>query len=374
VLAYYDRIGDAEAKPIAREMTATVSLKLSEARETIRLAREGRIDTAREVVMTNIGRDQMEFIRVRGEKLMALEGRRIAAGTRSIFDTLLFNRIGVASMTVASLLALVLLLRQREARERERTEQQRALQAERDRLEDEVRNRTADLTELARHLQTAREDERQRLARELHDELGALLTAAKLDAARIKPRLANLAPEATERLAHLTATLNSGIALKRRIIEDLRPSSLSNLGLVAALEILLREFATRSEIKVVDDLAPVSVSDAAQLTIYRLVQEALTNVVKYAKASEVSVTLQPSGDGGAVISVRDNGVGFDTSQPKLARHGLIGMRYRVEADGGTMRLESSPGRGTLIEATLPQAPAGGGQDDAVDAVPADAEA
>jgi signal transduction histidine kinase len=84
-----------------------------------------------------------------------------------------------------------------------------------------------------------------------------------------------------------------------------------------------------------------------------LVQEALTNVVKYAKAGEVVVTLAPVEGGGARVAVKDDGVGFDTNAPRLARHGLIGMRYRVEAEGGTMQLVSSPGAGTLIEATLP---------------------
>jgi signal transduction histidine kinase len=84
-----------------------------------------------------------------------------------------------------------------------------------------------------------------------------------------------------------------------------------------------------------------------------LVQEALTNVVKYAKAREVVVTLEPIEGGGARVAVKDDGIGFDTNAPRLARHGLIGMRYRVEAEGGTMRLVSSPGAGTLIEATLP---------------------
>ena len=87
----------------------------------------------------------------------------------------------------------------------------------------QVRERTATLAELATHLQNVREDERGHLARELHDELGALLTAAKLDVARIKARLAGNLPEVSERLEHLTATLNAGIALKRRIVEDLRP-------------------------------------------------------------------------------------------------------------------------------------------------------
>ena len=108
-----------------------------------------------------------------------------------------------------------------------------------------MRERTASLAELATHLQDVRETERGYLARELHDELGSLLTAAKLDVARLKSRLADT-PDAAQRLQHLTELLNSGIALKRRIIEDLRPSSLSNLGLVASLEILGREFGDAS--------------------------------------------------------------------------------------------------------------------------------
>ena len=106
--------------------------------------------------------------------------------------------------------------------------------------------RTAELTDLARHLQTVREDERGFLARELHDELGGLLTAAKLDVARLRKRLDTGQPEVAERIVHLGQTLDAGIALKRRIIEDLRPSSLANLGLQRALEILCEEFAQRS--------------------------------------------------------------------------------------------------------------------------------
>ena len=156
-------------------------------------------------------------------------------------------------MAAVSLLALFMYLRQTATLDRALADEAERMAGERDRLEREVAARTAQLRELAQHLQTIREDERSRLARELHDELGALLTAAKLDVARLKSRLgASASADATERLAHLNEALNGGIALKRRIIEDLRPSSLSNLGLVAALEILLREFAARSEIKVVD--------------------------------------------------------------------------------------------------------------------------
>ena len=122
---------------------------------------------------------------------------------------------------------------------------------------------------------------------------------------------------------------------------------------MAALEILTREFAQRSEVAVDGDFEHVDLSPAAQLTVYRLVQEALTNVAKYAKATQVDVSLGRLDEQHVRIAVHDNGVGFDSEVERTASHGLIGMRYRVEADGGSMRLVSSPGQGTLIEAILP---------------------
>jgi signal transduction histidine kinase len=265
----------------------------------------------------------------------------------------MLSRIGIAALSAISLLALYLFLRQSAALRHQQLELKRTVQAERDRLDTEVQRRTVQLTELTQHLQTAREDERHRLARNLHDELGALLTSAKLDAARIRSRLAGTAPEALERLAHLVDTLNKSIALGRSIIEDLRPSTLGNLGLVATLEILAREFAERSGVKVHSTLAPVTLDAAAELMVYRLVQEAITNVSKYAQAK--TVWLRLGSEGGRVeVSVRDDGIGFDTATPPRSAYGLVGMRFRVEAEGGTLTVLSAPGQGTQVRATLPE--------------------
>jgi signal transduction histidine kinase len=236
--------------------------------------------------------------------------------------------------------------------------QQQRTQHETGRLEALVRERTAQLTELAQHLQTAREDERQRLARDLHDELGALLTSAKLDAARIRSRLAAPVPligEAQERLTHLATTLDQVIAVKRRIAEDLRPSALSHLGLVATLEILAREFTRSSGVLAHCALQPVPLASAAELTAYRLVQEATTNIAKHAHASNVWLTLRLA-DGQVLLEVRDDGSGFDTTMPPRSAYGLVGMRYRVEAEHGTLAVVAAPGRGTTIRVTLPPRP------------------
>ena len=333
-------------------LAGLVNKKLSEMDTTIQLRSEGREDAWRAVIETDIGREQMDAIRLASERLYKRESDQITASRASVYQTLQLSRLGVAAMTALSVLAFFMYLRQTATLDQERRRQQLALQVERDLLDHQVKGRTAQLTELANHLQTAREDERNRLARDLHDELGALLTAAKLDVARLKSRIGTITPEAQERITHLNDTLNDGIALKRRIIEDLRPSSLNNLGLVSALEILSREFAERSGIAVTTQFDLVRLKPSSELTIYRLVQEALTNIAKYAQAKNVSIALRLAGDR-VEVAVTDDGVGFDTSAKRPTSHGLLGMRYRVEAEGGQMFLRAAPGTGTHIRALLP---------------------
>jgi signal transduction histidine kinase len=347
---YADNPQEAQALKSLHQLS---DAKLAELAGAIRLHDAGKTGGAIELVLSDIGKEKMEAMRVLVARLQERERRAYQQSRGEIDRTQVLSRFGVAALSALSLLVLVLYLRQTTALERQQQEQGEVLRAERDRLQREAVLRSAQLSELTRHLLSAREDERNRLARELHDELGALLTSAKLDAARIKSRLANSAPEALERLASLVATLNKGIALKRQITEDLRPSALSNLGLVATLEILVREFAERSGIAVHDTLEPVVLPPDAQLMVYRLVQEALTNIAKYARAANVWISLGVQ-DAQVVVSVRDDGVGFDTTVPPTSAFGLVGMRFRVEAAGGTLSVTSAPGQGSSIQARLPQ--------------------
>ena len=348
--------GDAEAAPVLAEVAEQSRGKLSELTTTLALFDQGRHDTWRELVLTDIGREKMEVVRSASQRLLDIETQRVDRERADVYTTVLGGRIGVDAMTVLSLLALALFLRQTLAFERVQRQHAQALQTERDRLEAEVARRTADLTELARHLQTAREDEKSRLARELHDELGALLTAAKLDAARLKRLIGPPTPDIEARLQHLNHSINRGIELKRRIIEDLRPSALSNLGLVAALDILAREFAARSGLHVHTELEALPLDDSAQITVYRLVQEALTNVARHAGARQITLRLQAQSQGGregARVAVHDDGRGFDAALRQGTTHGLMGMRYRVESEGGQLQVHSAPGEGTTLEAWLP---------------------
>jgi len=329
-----------------------ISRKLAEMQLSLRLRRQGNEDAWKFILHTDMGKEHMEAIRQHAQKLIDRADQHVQQGQEQIEQSLMLSRIGIATVTVIGLLAFYMYLRQTQALLVANQREQSLLESERDRLESLVKTRTATLSELANHLQQVREEERGHLARELHDELGALLTAAKLDVARLKSKIDASVPDVAERLQHLTETLNSGIALKRRIIEDLRPSSLSNLGLTAAIEILTREYAERAGIEVETSLEPVKLPDAAQLTVYRMVQEALTNIGKYAKASKVLVSVHAYPTHVAV-QVRDNGQGFDPAAVRPTSHGLSGMRHRVESAGGRLSITSRPGTGTLVSAVLP---------------------
>ena len=316
------------------QLSQQIARKLSELDLSLNLRRQNNDDAWKFVLSTDVGKDNMDAIRAIAARLVERSAQQAQGSTQEILHSLMLSRIGIATVAVIGLLAFYMYLRQTNALQEANEREQEVLARERDRLEQLVRERTASLSALANHLQQVREDERAHLARELHDELGALLTAAKLDVARLKSRIDMQVPEHAERIQHLTETLNNGIALKRRIIENLRPSSLSNLGQV---EISLEE---------------AHLSDTAQLTVYRLVQESLTNIGKYANARKVLVCVH-NHTNHVSVQVRDDGAGFDTTRIRADAHGLLGMRHRVEAAGGSLTVSSTPGEGTLVSAVLP---------------------
>ena len=203
-------------------------------------------------------------------------------------------------------------------------------------------------------IQLAREEEREHLARELHDVLGGELTAARLQLACLRSRLAGHSDDVDQRLDQLDATLGAAAALKRRIIDGLEPPSLAGLDLAGALAAMAHEFVDGSGIRLTTDLDAVATDKATSLAIYRLVQESLTNMAKHAAASEVAVVLRDRAHDVTVV-VRDNGCGFDAAPDGQRGHGLDGMRHRIESVGGRLSVASAPGQGTRIAAIVPKA-------------------
>lgn len=346
--------GDAADATALAALTHQVSRKLSEMELSLQLSRKGNEDAWKFVLSTDVGKENMDAIRSQSNALIDAQGQQAARSQRQIHKSLWLARAGITAGVSLGLLAFCVFLRQANTLRRVAEREQEVLEAERARLEELVRERTLSLSELANHLQDVREDERGHLARELHDELGALLTAAKLDVARLKSKIDFNAPDIAERLNHLVEMLNSGIALKRRIVENLRPSSLAHLGLTAALEILAREYTDSTGIAVDTNFETVTLPEATELTVYRMVQESLTNISKYAAAHQITITVHkhPSH---VAVQIRDDGKGFDMANIQRSSHGLVGMRQRVEAAGGRLTVTSQPGKGTLVSAILPLA-------------------
>ncbi len=338
----------------ARELEELARQTLSVLETTLKLYDEGKGEDPawRELLLTDIGRERMNALRQLAGRISAQQLTQVEAAQHALSNTLLEDRIGIAVLLLLGLISVLLYLHQTNKLSRASDEQRRLLQAEGEKLESEVQRRTRELTQTARYLQTVREDERRRLARELHDELGGLLTTAKLDLARMRKQLSGAPPGVLERITHLAGTLDDGIALKRRVIENLRPSALDNLGLKAALEILSTEFADAAGLTLDARIDEVPLESSAKLSVYRLVQEALTNVSKYAAARRVRVQLQCERDS-VRVEVEDDGSGFETDALAVGTHGLAGMRIRIESHGGRLDVRSAPGAGTSISAQLP---------------------
>ena len=336
-----------EGAVTARRVGELTDRKFAQVARTIELARTGGA-----VAAGQLGRDDKALAEV-AELRDTLHGHLKKASAMqqiarvSIYDALLANRVAVGSLTLISLVSLFLFLGQMRRQNRERSD-------ERGRLKIEVQLRTARLTELAKHFQSVREDERANVARELHDELGAVLTVSKLEIARARNK-ADGQPEILLALARVIQSLDQGIALKRRIIEDLSPSSLTHFGLKIALENLCHDMSQTLAIPVRLTMASFQLADPAQLAVYRFVQEALTNIGKYASATQVTVALTVVA-GHVAVEVQDDGVGFDALASRAGHHGLTGMQFRAESLGGSMSVLSIPGRGSTLRIEFPQSP------------------
>jgi signal transduction histidine kinase len=200
----------------------------------------------------------------------------------------------------------------------------------------------------------AQEAERKRLARELHDETGQALTSILLG---LKP-LEQSAPDNENRMAvvALRELVVATLQDVRRLAVELRPAALDDFGLVPAVERLVETFREQSEIRVdlETNLGDERLPADAETTIYRIVQEALTNIVKHAEATHVSVLLTRR-DGLVAAVVEDDGRGFDPSRLGEEGLGLVGMRERLGLVGGRLRIESAEGSGTSLVAEVPLA-------------------
>ncbi len=236
---------------------------------------------------------------------------------------------------------------------------------DRTRAAEELEQSREELRALAARLQAIREEERTRIAREIHDELGQALTALKLDLAWLGKQSHKSTSTTGEFRAvdqSITKRIDETMQIVRRIASELRPSVLDQLGLEAAIEDLVHDTTRRTGIAVKLDVAQEfpKLPDKIASHAFRIIQEALTNVTRHAKATRVDVSIRRAGKA-IILGVADNGIGFaPNSLSGLRSLGLVGMRERAVACGGMLMVQGKPGEGTSIVVTIPVDGVGGG--------------
>jgi signal transduction histidine kinase len=225
---------------------------------------------------------------------------------------------------------------------------------ERVKAEKKLQESLLEIRQLTEYIQNIREEERAHIAREIHDELGQQLTVLKMDVSWLNKRVDSDDEMIKQKLYSLTNMLDGTVKTVRRISSELRPSLLDDLGLIAAMDWHLREFGARSgiETEFVEPEFEVFISPGIRTGLYRIFQESLTNVARHASAKKVKVSLQHNGSH-FVLSIEDNGIGFDKQRQKDKTLGILGMKERTAMMGGTYEIISMPGRGTVVVVSVP---------------------
>lgn len=227
---------------------------------------------------------------------------------------------------------------------------------ERVKAENAQRKSREELRELSANLQKVREEEKTRIARELHDDLGQQLTALKMDLSSVEQALETTAePELLRQLRGMRRLIDATVASVRRIAADLRPVMLDDLGLVPAIEWLANDFTNRYGIDVERDIevGDTLFTPAGATTLFRIVQEALTNVARHAEATLVKLAVRIEDDT-CVVRVADNGRGAVRPAPSAEKSfGLLGIRERAHMLGGTVEIHTSNGKGFALIVTFP---------------------
>jgi signal transduction histidine kinase len=240
---------------------------------------------------------------------------------------------------------------------RRRARQATGLRNQKLELEREVDTRTRELTALSTHLQGVSEQEKSALSRELHDELGGLLVAARMDLSWLQQRLPTADPAIEQRFKRIHDSLSAGVDLKRRVVEELRPTLLDNMGLFTALRWQFKESCRRTGLRCTETIpeAELRFSPDAAIGVFRIAQEALTNILKHSEAKSADLAISMEG-GNFTLRIFDDGKGIPANRAGTSTsHGLVAMRHRVAGLGGVWDVRSPITGGTVVTAVIPLA-------------------
>ncbi len=304
---------------------------------------------------TGVGGQTVEQISKLVARIEQKEAAELAAATAQWRSQLAHTRRMTAAGTLVNIGLVLLAARLVYGEMRRRALQATALRDQKMELERQVAERTAELTALSTHLQGVSEQEKSALSRELHDELGGLLVAARMDLSWLQQRLPASDPAIEQRFKRIHETLSAGVDLKRRVVEELRPTLLDNMGLFSALRWQFKETCRRAGLRGSETIPELEVNfhpDAA-IGVFRVAQEALTNILKHAEAKSADLTARIEGET-FILRITDDGKGIPMSRFKTTTsHGLAAMRHRIAALGGTWEIGNRASGGTFVSASIP---------------------
>jgi signal transduction histidine kinase len=351
-------LANEEQRNTLRHLRILIGAKLAEISASLELYVTRGPEQATDLIRTDLSSSTMHDIGAAVATLREAERLEVNAEIAHAERLRLVSRALMASVVLLNIGLLIVsaaLLARQARRRAELTEQ---LAIENEELERRVRRRTAELSALSSHLQQLSEKEKASLARELHDELGGLLIAVKMDVSWLQKRSPSaLDPDIQTRWARVLKVLDDGVDFKRRIVESLRPTLLDNMGLLPAVRWITQETCNRAGLSYSEsypETEPLLADDAA-IMVFRLVQEALTNIVKHARATHVRVEIALSNTELTVL-VADDGVGIaGERRDAIGSHGLATMRHRVRSFEGTLDIDLLDSGGTLLRARLPLA-------------------
>ena len=224
---------------------------------------------------------------------------------------------------------------------------------ERKKMEDDLKRSQEQSHNFAQHIQQVREQERAAVARDIHDELGQLLTVLHFDISFIKKRLSHNQSTLIEKIGETREHIDAAIGALQRISHELRPTVLDDLSLIETMEGQIEEFKKCTDIKFKSEIENIVLQKDVSITVFRLNQEALTNAVRHAEASQINISLNSNGEK-LILEVRDNGKGIsekNISDPKA--FGLIGMKERLSSLNGEMKIKGIKGKGTTVSICIP---------------------
>jgi signal transduction histidine kinase len=358
------------------QLQTLVQRRMDLMNQALEVYRHGGLKDIIAIARTQEDPTQMDEIRLQVVIMTGEQNELLAARGAAFYERYQRTALLGLGTNIAAIAVLLLFYNLIRRGFRLRLHAQHALEQTNDHLESLVASRTEQLSVLSRHLISVSEEEKARLARELHDEMGANLTAIGMYLSTVGEQLKETHPEQAAALGCARKTLVETVQLKRRIVEDLRPSLLDNLGLAAALQSYCEDYAraTRLDCEALIDPEADSAGPMQAIALFRIAQESLNNIAKYAQARHVVVHLAREGEGLA-LEVSDDGVGISPDAMRRTKsHGLLGMRERALLLNGTLKVgRGVNGVGTCVQAWVPlESPGAGPAGTASVAVPAPA--